>query len=161
MNMCTHRNNLMASTAAPRSWGSSAAHVPAKAGTPYSRSAASDKRQTIRSSRPHRSPRPSDSGDDGGECGDDHAGKINVKPLLVKPRIACLLLSCGVTRLYELLNAGELSSFLDGKSRKITTASIEAYIARRLASGVSPVKESRQPHRGRSRKAQEPARNDC
>jgi len=54
-------------------------------------------------------------------------------PLVVKPRIACRLLDCGNTRLYELLAAGELQSFLDGRSRKITIASIEAYIARRLA----------------------------
>ncbi len=55
-----------------------------------------------------------------------------VRPLIVKPRDACSLLSCGITRLYNLLKDGELVSFLDGKSRKITTASIEAYIARRL-----------------------------
>jgi hypothetical protein len=153
--MRTHRNNLMASTAASRPGGPSAPHVPAKAGTPYSHSAVSDKRQTIRSSRPHGSPRRPGSpkegngGDNGGECGDDPAGKIDVKPLLVKPRIACLLLSCGITRLYELLNAGELSSFLDGKSRKITTASIEAYVARRLAPSDSPAKYNETHRRGR------------
>jgi excisionase family DNA binding protein len=54
------------------------------------------------------------------------------KPLVVKPRNACVLLGCGVTYLYDLINSGELESFKDGKSRKITTASIEAYIARRL-----------------------------
>jgi hypothetical protein len=42
------------------------------------------------------------------------------------------LLGCGITRLYELINSGELVSFKDGKSRKITTASIKAYIARQL-----------------------------
>jgi len=54
------------------------------------------------------------------------------KPLVVKPRGACVLLGCGMTYLYELINAGEIESFKDGKSRKITTASIDAYIARHL-----------------------------
>jgi len=55
-----------------------------------------------------------------------------LKRLVVKPRSACLLLDCGMTYLYDLINAGEIDSFKDGKSRKITTASIKAYIARRL-----------------------------
>ena len=52
--------------------------------------------------------------------------------LIVKPRTACRLLSVGNTRLYELINTGQLDSFLDGRSRKITVASIERYISRRL-----------------------------
>jgi hypothetical protein len=43
------------------------------------------------------------------------------------------MLGCGNTRGYELLAAGELDSFLDGRSRKITVASIHAYVARRLS----------------------------
>ncbi len=54
------------------------------------------------------------------------------EPLLVRPRDAWRLLSCGNTHGYELLNAGELETFLDGRSRKITVASIRAYIARKL-----------------------------
>jgi hypothetical protein len=54
-------------------------------------------------------------------------------PLVVKPKGACRMLGCGITRLYELLNAGELDSFLDGRTRKITTASIRLYVAKRLA----------------------------
>jgi len=53
--------------------------------------------------------------------------------LLVRPRRACHLLDCGITRLYELLEQGELESFLDGRSRKITIDSIHRYIAKRLA----------------------------
>jgi hypothetical protein len=55
--------------------------------------------------------------------------------LLVRPRRACHLLDCGTTRLYELLDNGELESFLDGRSRKITVESIRRYIAKRLAAG--------------------------
>lgn len=58
---------------------------------------------------------------------------VSPGPLVVKPRDAWRMLGCGNTRGYELLAAGELDSFLDGRSRKITVASIHAYIARRLA----------------------------
>jgi hypothetical protein len=56
-----------------------------------------------------------------------------VEPLVVKPKVAWKLLACSNTRGYELLAAGELESFLDGRSRKITVASIHQLIARRLA----------------------------
>jgi hypothetical protein len=56
-----------------------------------------------------------------------------ITPLVVKPKLAWKMLGCSNTRGYELLNAGELESFLDGRSRKITVQSIQAYIARRLA----------------------------
>jgi excisionase family DNA binding protein len=54
------------------------------------------------------------------------------KPLAVPPRQACDLLSVGLTRLYELMNTGELDSFHIGRARRITTASISAYIDRNL-----------------------------
>ena len=53
--------------------------------------------------------------------------------LLVRPRRACHLLDCGTTHLYELIDDGELESFLDGRSRKITVELIQRYIAKRLA----------------------------
>jgi len=63
--------------------------------------------------------------------------------LLVRPRRACHLLDCGPTRLYELIGDGELESFLDGASRKITVESIRRYIAKHLATATetSPVPE--------------------
>ena len=69
--------------------------------------------------------------------------------LLVKPKVAWKMLACSNTRGYELLNAGELDSFLDGRSRKITVESIRRYIARRFpatAASTGP-----QPKRGRGR----------
>jgi excisionase family DNA binding protein len=57
----------------------------------------------------------------------------NSLPLSVKPKAAAALLSVGLTRVYELLNSGELVSFYDGRSRLITTDSIRAYIAKRIA----------------------------
>jgi excisionase family DNA binding protein len=54
-------------------------------------------------------------------------------PLVVKPKEACRMLACSNTRLYELLSMGELQSFRDGRSRKITVLSIREYIAKRLS----------------------------
>jgi excisionase family DNA binding protein len=56
-----------------------------------------------------------------------------IEPLVVKPREAWRLLGCSNTYGYELLAAGELESFKDGKNRKITMSSIKARIARLLA----------------------------
>jgi hypothetical protein len=52
--------------------------------------------------------------------------------LVVKPKVAWKMLACSNTRGYELIAAGELDSFLDGRSRKITVDSIRRYIARHL-----------------------------
>jgi hypothetical protein len=69
--------------------------------------------------------------------------------LIVKPRTAWKMLSCSNTRGYELLNSGELVSFKDGKSRKITVASIKDYITRRT---TTPSELPRRK-RGRPRKS--------
>jgi len=50
----------------------------------------------------------------------------------VKPRGVCRILDCGLTHAYKLINSGELDSFLDGRSRKVTVNSIHAYIFRCL-----------------------------
>ena len=52
--------------------------------------------------------------------------------LLLRPKQAQHLLNCGHTRLYEMIGAGDIESFMDGGARKITVASIEAYIERKL-----------------------------
>jgi excisionase family DNA binding protein len=56
-----------------------------------------------------------------------------IEPLVVSPKSACVLLGCRLTHLYELIDADEIESYLDGSSRKITTASIHCYINRKLA----------------------------
>jgi hypothetical protein len=61
-------------------------------------------------------------------------GPSELGPLVVKPKIAWRMLNCSNTRGYQLLAAGELDSFLDGRSRKITVESIQQYIARQLDS---------------------------
>ena len=52
--------------------------------------------------------------------------------LCVRPRVAEELLSIGHKQLYQLINSKQLESFTEGRARKITLASIEAYIARKL-----------------------------
>jgi hypothetical protein len=54
------------------------------------------------------------------------------EPLAVSPRRTAFLLDCGVTRVYELINSGELESYKDGSARKVTTRSIHARIDRLL-----------------------------
>jgi hypothetical protein len=54
------------------------------------------------------------------------------EPLVVSPRRARILLDVGNTKLYELIDAGELESFKDGKARKITMSSIKRRINRLL-----------------------------
>lgn len=60
----------------------------------------------------------------------------DVERLVVSPRRARLMLDVGNTRLYELLKANKLESYVDGRSRKILVASIHRYIADRLADGA-------------------------
>jgi hypothetical protein len=60
-------------------------------------------------------------------------GLGNDEPLVVSPKRAQYLLGCGNTRFYELLTSGELESYKDGKSRKITMRSIRARVERKLA----------------------------
>jgi hypothetical protein len=73
-------------------------------------------------------------------------------PLVVKPKVAWKLLACSNTRGYELLSAGELESFLDGRSRKIIVASIHRFIARRLAAEREATAPQTRRRRGRPRK---------
>jgi excisionase family DNA binding protein len=57
-------------------------------------------------------------------------------PLVVAPQRACEMLCVSLTRLYELLHAGELESYRHGRSRRITISSIRAYITRQIE--ISP-----------------------
>ena len=84
----------------------------------------------------------------------DHPGITGrtVEPLLVRPREAWRMLGCGNSHGYELLNAGELESFHDGRARKITVASIRAYITRKLAAAGVTSAAPQPRRRGRPRK---------
>lgn len=56
-----------------------------------------------------------------------------IEPFAVSPRQACRLLSIGNTRLCQLISAAELTSYLDGRARRIPVLSIREYVARKLA----------------------------
>jgi hypothetical protein len=76
-----------------------------------------------------------------------------IERLLVRPRGAWQLLGCGNTYGYELINSGELDSFVEGHARWITVESIHRYIARKLAAasaiGTPTELTSQRPRRGR------------
>ena len=84
------------------------------------------------------------------DCGTQAAA---VEPLVVRPKDAWRILQCGNTRGYELVKSGELESFLDGRSRKITVKSIHGYITRKLAAGTSTKPAPQPRRRGRPPKA--------
>jgi excisionase family DNA binding protein len=52
--------------------------------------------------------------------------------LVVSPRRAADLLDIGITTLYQLIASGEVDSYKEGKSRKITLRSIRARVERQL-----------------------------
>src|SRR5262249_14037201 len=79
-------------------------------------------------------------------------GACDPAALVVKPKVAWKMLACSNTRGYELLSAGELESFLDGRSRKILVASIHRFIARRLAAERQATAPQTGRQRGRPRK---------
>jgi excisionase family DNA binding protein len=53
--------------------------------------------------------------------------------LVVSPKRAADLLDIGITTLYQLIASGEIDSYKEGKSRKITVCSIRARVDRQLA----------------------------
>lgn len=77
------------------------------------------------------------------------------EPLAVSPRQACLLLGVGNTRLYQLIENGELQSYLDGRARRITVESIRRRVARLLAAAGATgtdIEAASPRRRGRPRK---------
>ena len=54
-------------------------------------------------------------------------------PLVASPNQAMKALLVSRSTLYALINDGELESYTEGRSRRITVESINAYVKRRLA----------------------------
>jgi excisionase family DNA binding protein len=78
-----------------------------------------------------------------------HLGQT-FEPFAVSPRQACLLLGIGNTRLYQLIGNGELETYLDGRSRRITMESIRCRITQLLAAAGATCATSPHPRkRGR------------
>lgn len=57
----------------------------------------------------------------------------SIEPIGVAPKVAWQMIGCGPTRGYEYLNAGELESYMVGRARRITTASIKSLVNRLIA----------------------------
>ena len=57
-----------------------------------------------------------------------------MKPIAVPPKVGFDMIGVGVTKGYELIASGDLQTFKIGRSTRITTASIEAFVARQVAS---------------------------
>jgi excisionase family DNA binding protein len=55
------------------------------------------------------------------------------EPLVYSPKKTKQKLQVSHSKFYELLNSGELESYTEGRSRRITVRSINSYIERRLA----------------------------
>jgi excisionase family DNA binding protein len=53
--------------------------------------------------------------------------------MLLKPEEAMAELRCSRATLWKLLNSGEIDSMKMGNARRITRASLEQYVARKLA----------------------------
>lgn len=53
--------------------------------------------------------------------------------IAIPPKSAFAAIGVGVTKGYELINAGELETFKIGRATRVTTESVKAYVARRIA----------------------------
>jgi len=58
---------------------------------------------------------------------------MTIDPIAVPPKLAFAAIGVGITKGYELINAGELTAFKVGRATRITTDSIRAYVAKRVA----------------------------
>jgi hypothetical protein len=58
---------------------------------------------------------------------------VVIQPLAVKTKDAWTMLGCSNAHGYVLIKKGEIDSYLEGRIRKVTVASIQAYIERKLA----------------------------
>jgi hypothetical protein len=83
-------------------------------------------------------------------------GLGDTEVLVVRPKRAAEMLSIGQTRLFELLNKGEIEGFRSGGGRWISVSSIRAYVERQLE-GAPPAKNAN-PSTARGSKASHLAR---
>jgi excisionase family DNA binding protein len=60
---------------------------------------------------------------------------LDERALVTSVEGACILLDEGKDGIYDLVRSGELESYLDGKRRRITMASIRKRVERKVAAG--------------------------
>ena len=58
---------------------------------------------------------------------------VNIEPLAVKRITAAKILDCGLTKIYHLVKAGELEEIRLGADPRVTTASIQRFVQRQIA----------------------------
>lgn len=58
---------------------------------------------------------------------------MSIEPIAIPPKDAFAAIGVGITKGYELINAGELTAFKVGRATRITTASLKDYVAKRIA----------------------------
>jgi hypothetical protein len=56
-----------------------------------------------------------------------------LEPIAVSPKVACRIGGFSMSRLYQLLGAGELESYHEGTARRITVAGLRARSERLIA----------------------------
>ena len=74
-----------------------------------------------------------------------HPTCTNVDPIVVSTAEARRMGCWGKTKLFDLIRDGELESFLDGTQRRITVASIRAYIQRKLQEAANETAQTGGP----------------
>jgi hypothetical protein len=69
----------------------------------------------------------------------------NIEPRITDVDGGCKRANMGKDRFYQLLHSGEIESYLDGRSRKVLIASIDAYIDRQIAESKGSFQRARYP----------------
>lgn len=64
---------------------------------------------------------------------------IEIVPVVVSPKLAAKRGGWSMAKLYQLLAAGSIESFRDGRSRKVVLASVDAYLARQPRHSGGPL----------------------
>jgi excisionase family DNA binding protein len=57
----------------------------------------------------------------------------STQPLVTSVNGACAILHKSRDKVYDLIKSGEIESYLDGDSRRITIRSLEAYVQKKVA----------------------------
>lgn len=64
------------------------------------------------------------------------SGPAKIEPIALQPKAAFAAIGVGITKGYELINAGELTAFKVGRATRITTDSLKAFVAKRVAAAT-------------------------
>jgi hypothetical protein len=70
---------------------------------------------------------------------------VPVVPRMTDVKGGCAIIGCGKSRLYELMQSGEIESYLDGAARKVSIESCNRFVDRRLAQSRSTFERARHP----------------